>query len=788
MTTIETMYAPQVNSPATTLSANISSSATSISVLSGATLPAAPNLLVIGGDTENAETVRMTAKSGNTITVVRGVQGTARAWNTGALIARLFTAKDLSDVQTNITALNSGKAEQTDLAAAEDRIDDVYASSASGPIASYYRTVGGLPVDNLTIDINPVQAGSGDPSPTNVRALSGRAQASVTKTGHNICPLAVIGNSYNANTGVSTTDNTSAATPKFRVDFSKYTSYHLHNLSSVNMQIFGWDENGNFVARTGGNGNSEYTFNHTSFTNTGTTGTGDLTSIVFIAVRFYQSTGQDINNVTGAKIQIEPGDVFTTYEPYAGITKSISFGQTVYGGTLNVTTGVLTVTHGRVDMGTLSWTYVASGTYFAATVTDKAIGNMNLLADCYKTTTALNTASMANNEIKGRATGHEIYLKDSRYTDKASLETALSGHYLVYELDEPLTYQLTPEQIYSLLGENNVWADTGDVYVTFGADIKTYVDNRVGGKQDKIFASGILKGNGSGTVSAAVAGTDYQAPLTAGTDYQTPLDEKALQWYGVCSTSASTQAKTVSITGITSLTTGLEIRVKMTNAQTYNGTPTLNVNSLGAKTIKQHGSTDAVRYQWQAGEVISFTYDGTYWVIENNSLATTTYFGLTRLSSATNSTAEDCAATPKAVKTAYDLADAAIPATEKGTSVATLATAADSTTPSVPRITPAQSFAPIFDITADTTLAAKHAGGILKCTNSPTITIPSNVFAEATQIEILNYGTGVVTVQGASGCSLNGTSAGSKQITDQYSSGVLLAISASQWVIQGAIS
>lgn len=42
-------------------------------------------------------------------------------------------------------------------------------------------------------------------------------------------------------------------------------------------------------------------------------------------------------------------------------------------------------------------------------------------------------------------------------------------------------------------------------------------------KQNKITANGILKGNGSGTISAAVAGTDYQSPLTAGTDYQTPL-------------------------------------------------------------------------------------------------------------------------------------------------------------------------------------------------------------------------------------------------------------------------
>lgn len=42
-------------------------------------------------------------------------------------------------------------------------------------------------------------------------------------------------------------------------------------------------------------------------------------------------------------------------------------------------------------------------------------------------------------------------------------------------------------------------------------------------RQAKITASGLLKGNGSGTISAAVAGTDYQAPLVAGTDYQTPL-------------------------------------------------------------------------------------------------------------------------------------------------------------------------------------------------------------------------------------------------------------------------
>lgn len=42
------------------------------------------------------------------------------------------------------------------------------------------------------------------------------------------------------------------------------------------------------------------------------------------------------------------------------------------------------------------------------------------------------------------------------------------------------------------------------------------------GKQDEITASGILKGDGAGGVSAAAAGTDYQAPLTFDT---TPTED-----------------------------------------------------------------------------------------------------------------------------------------------------------------------------------------------------------------------------------------------------------------------
>ena len=787
MTTLETMYAPQVNSPATSLSGDISASATSIPVLNGSVLPAAPMLLVIGGDTENAETVRMTAKAGNVLTVVRGVQGTARAWSTGATIARLFTAQDLSALQNNVVAINNSKAEAADLAAAEQRIDDVYAASASGPIANFYRTAGGLPVDDLTIDITPVQAGTGDPSPTNVRAISGWTGANVYTAGKNLFDGAKVATTNTSNWDVSFENNVltvtwktgySAGQPKFSLAGFPVGTYVVSFASQTRSSSISLLTNGAYTKVL--NNNATFTIE-----------AGNSYDIGFTS---NQGTPNEI-----VDLQIEAGSVASSYTPYSGSAAAISWqteAGTVYGGTLNVTTGVLTVTHAKVSLdGTQAMSYTAAnnvnigtsawaapmkpGTFYSdPKVMVSRVPKVN-------TSTALGLLVGSNNQYMYLYHANEL----PGVSSGATLITYLQSNPIdvTYPLATPLTYQLTPTQVTSLLGENNVWADTGDVYVQFGADIKSYIDSTTGGKQDKIFASGILKGNGSGGVSAAVPGTDYQAPLTPGTDYQTPIAEEKLQYYGVCSTSASTQTKTVTIDGITALTTGLEIRVKMTNAQTYNGTPKLNVNSLGAKNIMQHGSTAAVRYQWQAGEIVSLTYDGTYWVLENNSLADTTYFGLTRLSSATNSTLEDCAATPLAVKTAYDLAAAAVPNTEKGTSVATLAVVEDSTTPTVPRLTPAQGFAPIFEIDSDTTLAAKHAGGILVCTNSPTITIPVSVFDAATEIEIFNYGTGIVTVAGASGVFLNGANAGSKQIKDQYTSGVLLAISSSQWVIQGAI-
>ena len=113
MSELVKMYPAQANSPETSLSGALTAAGTTVNVVDGSVLPEAPNLLTIGADGSTAETVLMTAKSGNVLTVTRAQNGTtARAWSAGDVIARYFTAADQTAMQENIKKLNEGKAEK----------------------------------------------------------------------------------------------------------------------------------------------------------------------------------------------------------------------------------------------------------------------------------------------------------------------------------------------------------------------------------------------------------------------------------------------------------------------------------------------------------------------------------------------------------------------------------------------------------------------------------------------------------------------------------------------------
>lgn len=120
--------------------------------------------------------------------------------------------------------------------------------------------------------------------------------------------------------------------------------------------------------------------------------------------------------------------------------------------------------------------------------------------------------------------------------------------------------------------------------------------------------------------------------------------------YGTCSTSGSVTAKIVNCDEFTTLETGASIRVKFSYANTATS-PTMNVNGTGAKSIKKYGTTGSMRYMWYTGEVVDFVYDGSYWVMVDGGVATTTYYGATKLRS-TIANDDTTALTPGAV---YDL-------------------------------------------------------------------------------------------------------------------------------------
>lgn len=80
--------------------------------------------------------------------------------------------------------------------------------------------------------------------------------------------------------------------------------------------------------------------------------------------------------------------------------------------------------------------------------------------------------------------------------------------------------------------------------------------------------------------------------------------------FGTCSTAAATAAKTVALTGF-SLVTGSMVFVKFTVTNTASS-PTLNVNSTGAKAIMYRGSAITAS-QLAANRVYAFIYDGTNW-------------------------------------------------------------------------------------------------------------------------------------------------------------------------------
>jgi len=194
----------------------------------------------------------------------------------------------------------------------------------------------------------------------------------------------------------------------------------------------------------------------------------------------FRASGATYNDLAQGNLQLERGSTATAYSPYVGTTYPIPLGQTVYGGTLDVTTGKLTVDRAMVDLGTLTWGKTSSTQGIAMMVsyptgiTTGVIGVNSLACSAYNAIPCINAgiatdAMLPNGSICQSVGGASIRARDDNYTDEASFKAAVSGVQLVYELATPIVYDLTPTEVTLLLGENNLWSD-GEMTLVYLAD------------------------------------------------------------------------------------------------------------------------------------------------------------------------------------------------------------------------------------------------------------------------------------------------------------------------------
>lgn len=232
-------------------------------------------------------------------------------------------------------------------------------------------------------------------------------------------------------------------------------------------------------------------YSDTSSTSATFTLTDDLTDGA-VYIHWSGAATVDIN----CTIQLEEGSTATSYSPYSnicpisgwtaanvnvspttsaedGATYNIQFKDgdnplTVYGGTLDVTTGELVVDRASVDLGSLNWTYVLAQTRFYTQFNCKGPKNNNTVGNIICSTYVSDTYNNVVGEVNDTTiaipqNGDILTVRDSRYTDATDFKTAMNGVQLVYELATPTTYHLTPTQVRTLVGNNNIWADTGDI-------------------------------------------------------------------------------------------------------------------------------------------------------------------------------------------------------------------------------------------------------------------------------------------------------------------------------------
>lgn len=196
---------------------------------------------------------------------------------------------------------------------------------------------------------------------------------------------------------------------------------------------------------------------------------------------------EDVHSVlfTGTETteyQIELGSTATDYEPYQGQTYTADLPQTVYGGTVDLVSGEVVIDRAMIEPTTVYSVSYSQGTglyYCVVSLTDKAPSDnvAGLISDQFHSESLV---AIGNCYITNFGQTIVFILGDQTITTKAQASAWLTANkpQFCYELSTPQTIQLTPQEIQTLVGTNNVWSDSGDVEITYNIPITNLLVKR----------------------------------------------------------------------------------------------------------------------------------------------------------------------------------------------------------------------------------------------------------------------------------------------------------------------
>lgn len=411
-------------------------------------------------------------------------------------MGKIVKLKNANDVYTYPVTKTEAVYLEDNKTTLKDYLDAMAITKTVGPVqvATFDDGADNVPVKSLILNIEPHQEGSGDPSPDNVRPISGYTAVNVTRTGKNILPNIVqdvtkygITMVRNAD-GSLTFNGTAEANLTFYLSTVGGTTPPTVELKSGTYTISGCPE--------GGSGSTYriqfYRYHDGEFQDMSYYENGD--GVTFTAVQgdgyrpFIRiANGYTCNNLT-FKPQLEVGDTATEYEPYQGTTYPISLASagTIYGGTLDVINGILTVTYKSVSSDNLTFSNsgIVGDIYqfllASSVLTDKKHGETNFICSNFGVKATVQEAYYA----RGRSASSAISfcLPKSIVSDitEARAWIAENPIQIVYELATPIIYTLTPIGITTFLGNNIICTDTnGILQIAYKADLATYISNAI---------------------------------------------------------------------------------------------------------------------------------------------------------------------------------------------------------------------------------------------------------------------------------------------------------------------